>query len=123
MLQSLLRKNLRKLKSSFIILLFLPTSVLAQDASIIRTNSNVWVNQCKTCHPVYQELAKKTGIRTEQYLFNFVYEHTNKEGEKFGSIISKQEINFVARFILVAAYLDKLERDMRQAGDHLNLKL
>ena len=115
MLQSLLRKNLRKLKSSFIILLFLP--------SIIRTNSNVWVNQCKTCHPVYQELAKKTGIRTEQYLFNFVYEHTNKEGEKFGSIISKQEINFVARFILVAAYLDKLERDMRQAGDHLNLKL
>lgn len=123
MLQNLLRKNLRKLKSSFIILLLLPTSVLAQDASIIRTDSNAWVNECKTCHPVYQELARKTGIQTEQYLFNFVYEHTNKEGEKFGNILSKQEITFVARFVLIAAYLDKLERDMRQAGDHLNLKL
>ena len=65
------------------------------------------------------------GIRTEQYLFNFVYEHTNKEGKKFGEILSKSEIDFVSRFVLVAVYLHKLETDMRKAGDHLqeNIRL
>ncbi len=112
-------------KAIFISILFVTSITQAQEYSIVRTNSNVWVNECKTCHPVYQELAKKTGIKTEQYLFNFVYEHTNKEGKKFSQILSKSEIDFVSRFVLVAAYLYKLETDMRRAGDHLqeNIKL
>ena len=45
--------------------------------------------------------------------------------DEFRTILSKSEINFVARFILIAAYLDKLEADMRKAGLHLqkNIKL
>jgi hypothetical protein len=126
MLQSLLkRKNLRKLKSSFILLLFLPTITLAQDASIMRTKSNVWVAQCKSCHASHDKLGAQVGIRTEQYLFNYVYQHKNAEGKKFGDILPGDEIEFVARFVLVSAYLHKLESDMRKAGDHLqkNIKL
>ncbi len=106
-------------------ILLLPIAAQAQDYSQVRAKSNVWINECKTCHTVYQDLAKETGIQTEQYLFNFVYEHTNKEGKKFGEILSKSEIDFVSRFVLVAAYLHKLETDMRKAGDHLqeNIRL
>ena len=90
-----------------------------QDYSQIRENSNVWVNECKSCHPSYQELAKQSGIQTEQYYFNFVFNHKNEDGREFGTILSKKEIDFVSRFILIAAYLHKLETDMRKAGDHL----
>jgi len=102
---------------------FLPFAVQAQDYSQVRRHSNVWVNECKSCHSPYQELAKNVGIRTEQYLFNFVYFHKNKDGKEFNEILSKEEIDFVARFVLIAAYLHKLETDMRKAGDHLIKKL
>ena len=108
---------------AFIILLFFPCLSQAQDYSQTRENSNVWVNECKTCHSDYKELAEQIGIQTEQYYFNFVFEHKNKEGKKFGSILSKKEISFVSRFVLVAAYLHKLETDMRKAGHHLLKKL
>ena len=117
---------MKSISKTIFILIFLTTTVAqAQDYSQVRQNSNVWVNECKTCHTVYQDLAKQTGIQTEQYLFNFVYEHTNKEGKKFGEILSKSEIDFVSRFVLVAVYLHKLETDMRKAGDHLqeNIRL
>ena len=89
-------------KAIFISILFATSLAQAQDYSQVRENSNVWVNECKSCHPSYQKLAEKTGIQTEQYLFNFV-----------------------SRFILIAAYLHKLETDMRKAGDHLmkNIRL
>ena len=90
-----------------------------QEYSIVRENSNVWVNECKTCHSDYKELAKQTGIHTEQYYFNLVFKHKNKDGKEFGTILSKKEISFVSRFVLIAAYLHKLETDMRKAGDHL----
>lgn len=106
-------------KLLFLAILLLPIAAQAQDYSQVRAKSNVWINECKTCHTVYQDLAKETGIQTEQYLFNFVYEHTNKDGKEFGSILSKKEISFVSRFVLIAAYLHKLETDMRAAGDHL----
>jgi len=64
-------------------------------------------------------LAKQTGIHTEQYYFNLVLKHKNKDGKEFGTILSKNEISFVSRFVLIAAYLHKLETDMRKAGDHL----
>jgi hypothetical protein len=112
-------------KIIFTSILLTTSATQAQDYSQVRENSNVWVNECKTCHTVYQDLAKEAGIRTKQYLFNFVYEHTNKEGKKFGEILSKSEIVFVSRFVLIAAYLHKLETDMRKAGDHLqeNIRL
>ena len=108
-----------------ILLFSLPIVAQAQDYSQVRRHSNVWVNECKSCHSPYQELAKNVGIQTEQYVFNFVYFHKNKDGKQFGQILSKEEINFVARFVLIAAYLHKLETDMRKAGDHLqeNIKL
>ena len=108
-----------------ILLFSLPIVAQAQDYSQVRRHSNVWVNECKSCHTPYQELAKKVGIQTEQYVFNFVYFHKNKDGKQFSQILSKEEINFVARFVLIAAYLHKLETDMRKAGDHLqeNIKL
>ncbi len=55
-------------------------------------NSNVWVNECKTCHSDYKELAKQAGIQTEQYYFNFVYYHKNKDGKEFGTILSKKKL-------------------------------
>tara|TARA_R110002110_G_scaffold263621_2_gene479318 strand:+ start:275 stop:652 length:378 start_codon:yes stop_codon:yes gene_type:complete len=115
------QKNQSRIKSSIILLIFflLPLAVQAQDYSQVRRHSNVWTNECKSCHPSYSEIAAQTGIRTEQYFFNFIYEHTNKGGKKFNRILSGQEIQFVARFLLVAAYLHKLETDMRKAGDHL----
>ena len=70
-------------------ILLLPIAAQAQDYSQVRAKSNVWVNECKTCHTVYQDLAKETGIRTEQYLFNFVYEHTNKDMRKAGDHLKK----------------------------------
>ena len=108
-----------------LIILLLPTVAQAQDYSQVRRHSNVWVNECKSCHSPYQELAKNVGIQTEQYMFNFVYYHRNKDGKEFNKILSGQEIDFVSRFVLIAAYLHKLETDMRKAGDHLkkNLKL
>tara|TARA_A100001515_G_scaffold143290_1_gene144073 strand:- start:646 stop:999 length:354 start_codon:yes stop_codon:yes gene_type:complete len=108
-----------------ILFAFLAFNAQAQDYSQTRKNSNVWVNECKTCHPSYQELAKQAGIQTEQYYFNFIFSHKNKEGKEFRTVLSKSEISFVARFILIAAYLHKLETDMRKAGDHLqkNIKL
>ena len=116
-------KNIVKIIS--ILFVLTPFAVQAQDYSQVRRHSNVWVNECKSCHSPYQELAKNVGIRTEQYLFNFVYFHKNKDGREFGTILSKKEINFVSRFILIAAYLHKLETDMRKAGDHLqkNIRL
>ena len=90
-----------------------------QDSSIMRKNSNVWVNECKTCHPSYEELAKKTGIRTHQYYFNIIYKHKNKDDREFNTILSIEEIDFVATFLLISAYLHKLETDMQKAGDHL----
>ena len=56
-------------------------------------------------------------------MFHFVYFHKNKDGKEFNQILSKEEIDFVARFVLIAAYLHKLETDMRKAGDHLIKKL
>ena len=112
-------------KAIFISILFATSLAHAQDYSQVRENSNVCVNECKSCHPSYQELAEKTGIQTEQDLFNAVFFHKNKDGREFGTILSKKEINFVSRFILIAAYLHKLETDMRKAGDHLmkNIRL
>jgi hypothetical protein len=122
-----LRKNQSRIKSSIVLIisLLLPIAVQAQDYSQARENSNVWVGECKSCHPSYQELAKQAGIQTEQYYFNLVFKHKNKDGKEFGTILSKSEISFVSRFILIAAYLHKLETDMRKAGDHLqkNIKL
>ena len=110
-------------KAIFISILFATSLVHAQDYSQVRENSNVWVNECKSCHPSYQELAEQAGIQTEQYYFNFVFLHKNKDGKQFGTILSKKEISFVSRFVLIAAYLYKLETDMRKAGDHLIKKL
>ena len=112
-------------RTIFISILFATSLAHAQDYSQVRENSNVWVNECKSCHPSYQELAKQAGIHTEQYYFNFVYYHKNKNGREFGTILSKKEINFVSRFVLIAAYLHKLETDMRKVGDHLqkNIRL
>jgi len=101
----------------------IPFAVQAQDYSQTRKNSNVWVNECKSCHSDYEKLAEQVGIQTEQYLFNYIFFHKNKDGKEFRTILSKKEINFVSRFILVAAYLHKLETDMRKAGDHLIKKL
>ena len=109
----------KKVLAFVILISFLPLPTQAQDYSQVRRHSNVWVNECKSCHPSYSELAGQTGIRTEQYFFNFIYEHTNKDGKKFNRILSGEEIQFVARFVLIAAYLHKLETDMRKAGDHL----
>ena len=116
-------KNILKVVS--ILIVFLPIAVQAQDFSQVRRNSNVWVAHCKSCHPSHNELARDTGIRTEQYFFNFIYEHENAKERKFGDVLPGYEIQFVARFILIAAYLNKLESDMRKAGDHLlkNIKL
>ena len=118
-----LMKSVIKIVS--ILFVFLPFAVQAQDYSQVRRHSNVWVNECKSCHSPYQELAKNVGIQTEQYLFNFVYYHKNKDGKEFNKILSGEEIDFVSRFVLIAAYLHKLETDMRKAGDHLkkNFKL
>ena len=112
-------------KAIFISILFATSLAQAQDYSQVRENSNVWVNECKSCHPSYRELAEKTGIQTEQYMFNAVFFHKNKDGREFGTILSKSEIDFVSRFVLIAAYLHKLETDMRKAGDHLqkNIRL
>ena len=112
-------------KTIFISTLFITSLAQAQDYSQVRENSNVWVNECKSCHASYQELAEKTGIQTEQYMFNAVFFHKNKDGREFGTILSKKEISFVSRFVLIASYLHKLETDMRKAGDHLqkNIRL
>ena len=116
-------RNILKIIS--ILLFSLPIVAQAQDYSQVRRHSNVWVNECKSCHTPYQELAKNVGIQTEQYMFNFVYYHKNKDGKEFNKILSAEEIDFVARFVLIAAYLHKLEADMRKAGEHLkkNFKL
>ena len=108
-----------------ILLFSLPIAAQAQDYSQVRRHSNVWVNECKTCHPSYAALAEKTGIRTHQYYFNVIYKHKNKDDRQFNTILSIEEIDFVATFLLIAAYLHKLETDMRKAGDHLqkNIKL
>ncbi len=90
-----------------------------QDFSTHRETKNVWVAHCVSCHSSHQQLAQKTGIRTEQYLFNYVYEHKDENGRKFGNILPGGEIEFVSRFILVSAYLNKLESDLRKAGEHL----
>ena len=107
------------LKYICILSVFTPFSIQAQDYSQTREKSNAWVRECKSCHSSYEDLAKKVGIQTEEYLFNYVFFHKNKDGKEFRTILSKKEINFVSRFILVAAYLHKLETDMKAAGDHL----
>ena len=107
------------LKYICILFVFTPFAVQAQDYSQTRKNSNVWGSECKYCHPSHEDLAKKVGIQTEQYVFNYVFLHKNKDGEEFRTILSKKEISFISRFILVAAYLHKLETDMIAAGDHL----
>ena len=118
-----LMKNI--IKIIFVISILTPFAIQAQDHSQTRENSNAWVRECKSCHSSYEDLAKKVGIQTEEYVFNYVFFHKNKDGKEFRNILSKKEINFVSRFILVAAYLNKLETDMRKAGDHLqkNIKL
>ena len=110
-------KNIIKFIS---IIFFLPFAAQAQDYSQVRRHSNVWVNECEFCHKSYKDLAEKVGIQTEQYMFNVVYYHENEEGRIFGTILSKTEIDFVARFILIEAYLHKLEKDVRKAGDLLH---
>tara|TARA_R100000455_G_C6136866_1_gene31699 strand:- start:48 stop:395 length:348 start_codon:yes stop_codon:yes gene_type:complete len=107
------------LKYICILSVFTPFAIQAQDYSQTREKSNAWVRECKSCHSSYEDLAKKVGIQTEEYLFNYVFFHKNKDGKEFRTILSKKEINFVSRFILVAAYLHKLETDMKAAGDHL----
>ena len=86
-------------KTIFISTLFITSLAQAQDYSQVRENSNVWANECKSCHPSYQELAEKTGIKTEQYMFNSVFFHKNKDGREFGTILSKKEISFVSSFV------------------------
>ena len=67
--------------------------------------------------PIRIVLNRKLDLSTNSKIF--------KNCKEFRTILSKSEINFVARFILIAAYLDKLEADMRKAGLHLqkNIKL
>ena len=100
-------------------------SAKGQDFSVVRETKNVWVAHCKSCHSSHRELSETTGIRTEQYIFNYVYEHLDENKRKFGDVLPLGEIQFVSRYILISAYLNKLEDQMRQAGDHLlkNIKL
>jgi len=90
-----------------------------QDFSTHRETKNVWVAHCASCHSSHQQLSQRTGIRTEQYLFNYIYEHKDENDRKFGDMLPGGEIQFVSRFILISAYLDLLEDQMKQVGDHL----
>ena len=108
-------------KVIFTSILLTSTLAFAQDYSIIRKNSNVWVNECDYCHKSHQELAEKTGIRTEQYMFNTVYYHENIDGRIFGNVLSKSEIDFVARFVLIQAYLIKLQEDSDNLPENIRL--
>ena len=79
-------------------------------------NANLVIHPTKT-------LLKKQESTQNNIILTLIFKYENKDGKEFGTILSKKEISFVSRFVLIAAYLHKLETDMRAAGDHLIKKL
>jgi len=54
-------------------------------------------------------------------MFNTVYYHENIDGRIFGNVLSKSEIDFVARFVLIQAYLIKLQEDSDNLPENIRL--
>ena len=82
-----------------IILVFIPLLSQAKD---IR---EVWQNECAYCHTSFQDLAIQNGKKTRQYVFNYIFKHTNDINDSFGQILSKKDINTLANFILIEYYI------------------
>lgn len=88
----------------FRILLILLISFLTLSAQAKDNHSKVWAEECKFCHLEAKDFAVKTGKKTRQYLFNYIYNHTNDENQAFSKRLSRKEINDLAIYILVLYY-------------------
>tara|TARA_R100000426_G_scaffold77340_1_gene54859 strand:+ start:282 stop:587 length:306 start_codon:yes stop_codon:yes gene_type:complete len=86
-------------KIFILILILLPSLLQAKD---IR---KVWQNECAYCHTSLEDLAIQNGKRTRQYVFNYIFKHTNDINQSFGQILSKKDINILANFILIQYYI------------------
>ena len=95
----------------FRILLILLISSLTLSAQAKDTHSKVWAEECKFCHLEAKDFAVKTGKKTRQYLFNYIYNHTNDENQAFSNRLSKKEINDLAIYILVLYYIQTLSSE------------
>lgn len=85
-------------------LLILLISFLTLSAQAKDNHSKVWAEECKFCHLEAKDFAVKTGKKTRQYLFNYIYNHTNDENQAFSKRLSRKEINDLAIYILVLYY-------------------
>ena len=54
-----------------LILIFIPLTAQAQDWSIAREQSNVWVAHCVSCHASYNELSKTLCIAVPKAVYSF----------------------------------------------------
>ena len=86
-------------KILILILIFLPSLLEAKDVR------EVWQNECAYCHTSFKDLALQNGKRTRQYVFNYIFNHTNDMNKSFGNILSKKDINTLANFILIEYYI------------------
>ena len=85
-----------------ILIIILVLTPLFSQAKDIR---EVWKSECGYCHTSFENLALQNGKRTRQYMFNYIFKHTNDINESFGQILSKKDINTLAIFILVEYYI------------------
>ena len=89
-------------------IVFLP---LFSQASDIREG---WESECSHCHTSFQDLALQNGKKTREYMFNYIFKHTNDINKNFGQILSKKDINVLANFILIEYYIltlpDKIDK-------------
>jgi len=95
----------------FRILLILLISSLTLSAQAKDTHSKVWAEECEFCHLEAKDFAVKTGKKTRQYLFNYIYNHTNDENQAFSNRLSRKEINDLAIYILVLFYVQTLSSE------------
>jgi len=96
-------------------LLILLVLLFTLSAQAKDTHSKVWAEECKFCHLEARDFASKLPKRTKQYLFNYIYKHTNDENQKFSKRLSKKEIDTLSLYILVLYYTETLftEKDRK----------
>tara|TARA_A100001515_G_C4408289_1_gene156231 strand:+ start:161 stop:466 length:306 start_codon:yes stop_codon:yes gene_type:complete len=86
-------------KILILILFFLPSFLQAKDVR------EVWESECSYCHTSFQDLAIQNGKKTREYMFKYIFKHTNDMNESFGQILSKKDIYTLANFILIEYYI------------------
>jgi hypothetical protein len=73
---------------------------------------NVWTQNCRSCHQTLENTSKLAKNRSDQYMFNFIYD--GDDHHRFKVSLKPDDMSFLVRYLKIVYYLDVLERRAKQ---------